>query len=507
MAYLLALLGAWFGFANPVYHFPPLVLLFPAGLIWLAASADSPLRAARSGWIAGSIAYTAGLYWIVMPVHFYGPLPWILAVPCPILIAMVLGLYTSLFAFIVSWSRRRLSLLSTVVFAALVWVCLEYLRGYLLSGFPWLGLSQAFAPLPAALQSLPFIGAYGLSGVIVLFAGLLTLGGRHKLAWTGAVLILAVLGALGAWRLQEPPRETQGFRAAIVQGNIEQGRKWNPAYQNATVETYIELSRKQLDEGDPQMLIWPETAMPFFLQDSSPLRRKLARFADSNDILLLTGAPGYVSSNGSNQLFNRAYLFGPGGNLLDLYEKEHLVPFGEYVPLHSLLPFLDNLVAGISDFSPGRRTGPMEVGDLAMGGLICYEVIFPGLVQERVEEGSNCLVNISNDAWFGRTSAPRQHLHQAVLRAAEQNRYVLRSTNTGISAVIDPRGRILQSSGLFQQSGLVSPTIFLLHKRTFFSRYFDYIRYAFFGAALLFFLKALLTRPRTPREAKWIFRR
>jgi apolipoprotein N-acyltransferase len=507
MAYLLALLGAWFGFANPLYHFPPLVLLFPIGILWLAVAADSPLRAARAGWIAGSIAYTAGLYWIVMPVHYYGPLPWILAVPCPILIAMVLGLYTGVFAFLVCWACKRLSRLSAACFAALAWICLEYLRGYLLSGFPWLGLSQAFGPLPSALQSAAYIGAYGLSGAIVLVAGLIVLGGTRKTAWAGVAVVLAVLGSLGAWRMQDAPAKAGSFRAGIVQGNIEQGRKWNPAYQNATVQTYIELSRKQIRIHDPDMLIWPETAMPFFLQEPSPLRKRVAGFADRHDIPLLTGAPGYASANGTSRLFNRAYLIGPDGRFLDVYGKEHLVPFGEYVPLHSLLPFLDKLVAGISDFSPGQRTDPLEYGDLAMGGLICYEVIFPGLVQERVEDGANCLVNISNDAWFGRTSAPRQHLHQAVLRAVEQNRYVLRSTNTGISGVIDPRGRILRSTGLFREAEFVSSPVYLQHDRTFFSRYFDEIRYACFGAALLFVLKTLLSRPRTPREAKWIFRR
>jgi apolipoprotein N-acyltransferase len=480
MAVFIALIGAWFGFANPLLHLPAFILLFPCGVIWLATTARNPSQAFKRGWLAGLAAYSACLYWVVLPVHYYGPLPWILALPCPILIGIVLGLFPAAFALGLAWLDRRLAWWSSGLFAGALWASLELLRSQILTGFPWLSLPQALAPWPEAIQGLQLIGTFCFSGIMVVICAWLLRGLKQPNALLAACLLLIGLVVYGIHQIDRPQPTSGSFSASIVQGNIDQSRKWDSQFQNSTVERYLDMSYKEIERHGPDLLLWPETAMPFYLQEKTEYRARLERFVSANQIPLLTGAPGYEyqrgPESGMNQLamFNRAYLFQANGTVTAVYEKEHLVPFGEYVPLKSLLPFLDSLVPGQVDFSPGKRTAPLNLNDLALGGLICYEVIFPGLVQERVQAGANVLINLSNDAWFGRSSAPAQHLHQAVLRAVEQNRFLLRTTNTGISAVIDPRGRIVSRTPLFEKAALHDSDIRLIERETIFSRHYTF---------------------------------
>ncbi|MCF8038256.1 MAG: apolipoprotein N-acyltransferase [Desulfohalobiaceae bacterium] len=492
LPYLIGLAATWFGFANPLWHFPPLLLFYPAVLAYLARTSRSPREALKRGWLAGGLSYTACLYWVVVPVHYFGPLPWILSLPCPILLGAYLGLYPAVFVFALHLAGRRFSWFWLGLFGGLAWIILEWVRSHFLSAFPWLTLAQGFAPWTAAIQAVKFIGGLGLSGLIILPGIWIAAGSRKKSAsaWLSTLaLILAVLG-LGIWELNKPPLQTgRTFQALIVQGNIEQNVKWSPGFQKKTVKTYLDLSRRGLQGFDPDLIIWPETAMPFYLKDESQLTALIREFCKNHGVPLLTGAPGYdPRPGGGYRLYNRAYLFNEQGEIDGFYGKEHLVPFGEYVPLPDFIPFLDKLVPGISDFSPGKRTKPLRTKKLALGILICYEIIFDNLVAERVEENSNVLVNLSNDAWFGRTSAPKQHLHQAVLRAVEQGRPVLRATNSGISAAITSRGNIRQRSGLFTTAVLQTDPIRTQSSRTFFSRQRELI---LAGFAVLFLILVL----------------
>ena len=484
MLYLLSVLGAWFGFANPVYHLPGAILLFPAGLFLLAREAPSHLAAWKRGWIAGSIAYTACLYWIAIPVHEFGPLPWILALPCPVLVGLFLGLYPAFFALFIRVGGRTFSWPLLGLLAGLLWTSLEHLRAELLTGFPWLTLSQALSPWPMAIQSVQVLGAFGLSGLLVLLTVWVLAGWKRPLAWTAVALAVAVIGLQGSLALRTPPPKGSNLNVSIIQGNIDQNRKWERQYQERTLEKYLSLSLKEIRDEDPDLLLWPETAMPFYLQEPSALTARIKDFTARHELPLVTGAPGYRQNGSSYTFFNRAYLLGPDGEVRDIYGKQHLVPFGEYVPLQSLLPFVDALVAGIGDFAPGIHSDPLQLEKVALGTLICYEVIFPDLAQTQVEQGAGMLINLSNDAWFGRSSGPFQHLHQAVLRAVEQQRYLLRATNTGISAIIDPRGRLLSTGALNETCSLNAPGITSIEQRTFYSRHVDMIRSGAFLAAL-----------------------
>ena len=503
MTYLLCILGAWLGFANPVYQIPVLVLVYPAALASLGLQAKTHKQALFRGWLAGMLAASACLYWIALPVHDFGPLPWLLAATCPLLVGVYFGLYTGIFSLAVHWAGNRLSWIFLAPFAGAIWIVLEYLRAYLLTGFPWLTLSQAFSPWPIAIQSTAYIGAFGLSGVLVAISVWLLHTATNKTACIPALLVAGGLLWSGFGLLQAPPQEAEnsGARIAVVQGNIDQTRKWDREYQKQTVEKYLRLSRKVLRKEDVDLLIWPETAVPFHLQDNSALRQRISVFCRERETALLTGAPGYKQNGDTTDLYNRAYLLDEQGRMSASYAKTHLVPFGEYVPLGSWIPYVDKLVPGMGDFAPGKHVGPLYQGDLALGPLICYEIIFPHVVQERVANGANFLVNISNDAWFGRSSGPYQHWNQATLRAVEQGRYLVRSTNTGISGFIDPKGRPAKRSSLYEATTRVH-TIRPLVQRTFFSANYGLLRWIYCGLALAAILAGLLSKEKIRYKIK-----
>lgn len=485
IAILLAGLGAWLGFANPVLHLPPLILLFPGALAWIGLKAATPRQALRQGWLAGLAGYGGSLYWIALPVHDFGPLPWILAAPCPVLLAMVLALYPALFSLGLRLAGRTLAWPLLALFAAGLWGGLEHLRGVLLTGFPWLVLPSALSPWPWTVQAAALVGANGLAGILAA-ASTLALRGRGLSApRLASAALLGLLALYGAWRMDSPSGTVGEARVALIQGNVDQAHKWDPAWQAETLRRYAELSAKEAAAG-ADLLVWPETAMPFFFQDPTPLSLSVRDRVREMGVALLAGSPAYTRGLGQRDyvLHNRAFLADPAGITLGSYDKEHLVPFGEYVPLSGLLGFLPRLVQGIGEFAPGSDQPALALGNLALGVLICYETIFPELAQDRVEHGANLLVNISNDAWFGRSSAPLQHLHLSVLRAVEQNRWMARATNTGISALIDSRGRILDRTGLFATTSLAG-RVELVAETTPFHRWRTWVEAALALAALL----------------------
>jgi apolipoprotein N-acyltransferase len=254
----------------------------------------------------------------------------------------------------------------------------------------------------------------------------------------------------------EAPPSPNALRMALVQGNIDQNQKWLPAYQQATLMHYLQLSGQAAADGRLDLIVWPETAMPFFFQNQPEYASRIRDFTTAYAVPLLTGAPAHDGgAPGKRRTFNRAFLIGSAGQDLGFYDKEHLVPFGEYLPPWLDYPALAVLFQEVGNFAPGVSTRPLQMKDLALGLLICYETIFPEIAQARVGAGAGLLINISNDAWFGLTSAPEQHLQLSVLRAVEQGRWLVRSTNTGFSAFVDPAGRIRARSSLMRTETLV----------------------------------------------------
>lgn len=492
---ILAAFGAWAGWANPIYQEPFLALLFPAGLAWLAITAASPRQALKRGFLTALLAYTGCLYWVFVPVHRYGNIPLVLALPCPVLLAMYLALYQSVFCGVLHWAKPKMPPLALGLFAGLLWASLELAVGVVFTGFPWLPLAAAMAARPFAIQAAAFVGGTGLAALLVTATTWFVLPGRRlpiTIPRTLAVLLLTGWTVTGMAQLEKPLPQGRWANVGIVQGNIDQSLKWDPSYQADTVSRYIDLSEQLVKQHSVDLIIWPETALPFFLQELTHEGARVRNLARTRETFVLTGSPAYEFDLANNRyiMYNRAFLLGREGGTVGQYDKMHLVPFGEYVPLGGILP-LTKLVQAIGDFREGVDGQPLEGGNLALGVLICYETIFPLLAQERVAEGASLLVNMSNDAWFGQTSAPRQHLQLATLRAVEQGRYMIRSTNTGISAIIDPRGRIVQETELFKTAS-VSGSIRAIYETTMYHNLAQILQNAIIGATLLLAAWAML---------------
>jgi apolipoprotein N-acyltransferase len=468
-----AALGALLGYASPWVQFPAAALLLPLSLMMLGMAAPTARQAFRYSWQAGTLASLACLYWVYWPIEHYGEINWALALPVPVLLSMAMGCYYGCFGLMVRFSKR-ISAVPAALFLGLAWTAMELAQATLLSGFSWLTLSSAFVAWPIVAQGAAYVGAYGLSGFIVLVLAGLIHSGRGKASLLVSLAALCAILGVGWHRLSTYAETTPAHTVAIVQGNIDQSIKWDPEYQQATVQKYLNLSRKVVDASDPELIVWPETAMPFYFQDESLLRIPVLDFVRNGKAALVLGSPAYERTDGPGSfvLYNRAFLLDKQHQTHSWYDKEHLVPFGEYMPLASILP-LQKLVSGVGDFVPGQNEHALKTGDLALGVLVCYEAIFEGLAQDRVSQGANLLVNISNDAWFGDTSAPHQHLQLAALRAIEQGRYLVRSTNTGISAFIDPLGRIKIAGPQFQELAAAQA----VHPRTDFTVFHTYYGY------------------------------
>lgn len=495
---MIAVIGAWTGLPNPWLHFPPAVLGLPIGLAMIGQGAPGHRIALRRGWITGLVVAIGCIYWMALPVQQYGHLSWALAIPAPVLLSCYLAIYPALFCMAMYFAAISLPPWARCLFAGVFWALLEYMQSWLLTGFPWLSLSSAFAFWPVTIQTASLFGAFCLSGMFVIPALCLLHIGKGKapaMLLGGVVLFMAFCG----WaRFDQHRPSGQSFDVGIVQGNVDQGKKWQGDYQKATVAKYLRLSQQAVDTASPQIIVWPETSMPFYFQDLSANRVKVSAFAARTGTALLVGSPAYSykPDGGEYTHYNRAFVVSGDGVLRQWYDKEHLVPFGEYVPLPSWLP-VNKLVEGAGDFSPGTGPGILVTGPGRSGMLICYEGIFPSLAQKRVKAGANLLVTISNDAWFGRTSAPLQHLALTVLRSVEQNRWLVRSTNTGISAFVDPLGRVVRSTPLFEEAAVVQ-RLNLNEDRTVFSRGYTLVRIALMVLNAFFLLWILFTA--SPRE-------
>jgi len=464
----------------------------PASLPWLAwlalvpfffaLAGQSPGRAALMGLVCGLAYYLPLLPWIITVLSTYGQVPMPVAVLALVLLALYMSAYFAAFA----WCLARLAGRPFLLFLApACWVGLELIRGFLFTGFPWLDLGCTQYSTPWLIQIADLAGQHGLSFLIVLGNLLLTaflarilrgapLPDRALIACALALFIAA--GTYGAWRLQNTTSsmgKAEKMQIAIAQGNIPQDQKWQPAFQEATIDTYLALSRQGFFQGYPDLVVWPETALPFYPYENSLFLRLHTELTRPGRTFLLTGVPHREQEPGRNQLSyrNSAFLLSPDGLLAGRYDKEHLVPFGEYIPFRALLGFASPLVETLGEFTPGRTNEPLPCLNSRIGVLICFESIFPELARKQVKAGANLLVTLTNDAWFGRSGAPYQHLAMGVFRAVENRKSLIRAANTGISAFIDPSGRITEASSLFVAYSASRPVPLMMTGLTFFVRW------------------------------------
>ena len=419
-------------------------------LLW-ALRGQSLKAAFWLGLASGLAHYVALLYWIVYVTHVFGKLPLIAAIGILLLLAAYLCLYRAVWALGVAWGDARG--LSPLWWAPVLWVALEMGQTYIISGFPWDPLGNGLYLYPRLLQLADITGVYGLSFLVVLVNVSLYLlccpprGKALRFRQAAAVcLILALWIGYGSYRLGEVDglmAASPKIKVAVVQGNIKQGEKWKKEMVQTTLNRYGELTRKV--QG-ARLIIWPETAAPFLYVRTPDLAAEVQKIARDSGGYLLFGSPAYELTPQGEYYYNRAYLLNPQAETIGSYDKAHLVPYGEYVPLRRFFPFIGKMVPMVGDFAEGPVGATVSLPEGAIGPLVCYESIFPYLARAQVANGARLLVNITNDAWFGKTSAAYQHLSMAVLRAVENHVSLARAANTGISAFIDGAGRLLWTS-------------------------------------------------------------
>jgi apolipoprotein N-acyltransferase len=448
------------------------------------------------------------LYWLIETMTTFGGLATPIAVFAAAMLVAYLSLFPALFAVIVARSRRiwGAGAFSIVPFA---WVTTELGRQYVWDGFPWALLGYSQVTLLPIAQAASVVGVYGLSWLLALTAAaaaavVLERGRERWLSAAGALVLVAGIVVWGAARLRSSPLLSQGdpVRVAVVQGNIAQEDKWDPAMRETISRTYLSMTREALGAG-ATFILWPESATPFYFERDLYGGGAIRLLARETGATLLIGSDQVepmkattATEKPQELYYNAAFLVKPDGNVGAVYRKMHLVPFGEYVPLKSLLFFVGPIIEAVSAFTPGRDPVLLPVGTHFVSTAICYEVIFPSLIRRFVVDGSEMLTTITNDAWYGRSSAAYQHWEQAAMRSIEQGRYLARAANTGISGFVDPYGRVIRKTDLFHPAVLVADLRFI-QARTIYSRIGDVIAWFSLAVVILALAGTMRRKPIT----------
>ena len=410
------------------------------------------------------------------------------------LLVAYLSLFPALFTLSLGWLGAQYGR-RAILLAPAVWVTTELGRTYFWSGFPWLLLGYSQTTVLPIAQFASVVGVFGMSALVALVSTALAYvvisrsrGSIITVGVTAAVLIGVT--TWGSRRLEHDVLVGQGrqVRVALIQGNIPQDQKWDDRQAGNILNTYLSMTREAAAKG-AQLVIWPESSTPFPFLDDKAGGERIRALVRETGIELLLGSDQV--DHQTKSYYNAAFLVRKDGTVAGVYQKMHLVPFGEFVPLQQLLFFVGPLVEQAGSFSAGRDMVMLPTSHGPISTAICYEIVFPRLVGESVRRGSQLLTTITNDAWYGHSSAPYQHFLQASMRAIEQGRYLARAANTGISGFVDPYGRVLQKSEIFERCILVGD-VRMLEGRTIYGRIGDL--FAYICAALT--LVALVFAPR-----------
>jgi apolipoprotein N-acyltransferase len=479
-----AVSGAALIFCFPYFDLYPLawVALVPFLVSLCGMTAG---RAFKAGFVMGLFYFFGTVHWVYHSINHYGGVSFVPSLLVALLLAMYLSLYTAVFGALFSY-RTKDSTIPAALVAPFFWVVLEYVRSFALTGFPWsiVGYSQyKFLPV---IQIADITGVYGVSFLVVAVNGALAdffIAGRRRRekplsqmspTYVAHALLLVLLAAsliYGSYRLGED-RPGRPLKVSVVQGNISQNLKWDEKYKSDTLDIY-RLNTMFARREAPSLIVWPETAAPFYFGYDKPYTEMMLRFQKALGTHLLFGA---ITVKGDRRLANSAILFTPNGETAYVYDKIHLVPFGEYVPLRKLLFFIDKITVGIGDYVAGDDHIRAKTPFGEFGTHICYEIIFPDEVRQSYRDGGDFIVTITNDAWFGRTPGPYQHFSFGVLRAVENRKPVVRAANTGISGFMDSNGRVLGKTGLFEAK-VLTEEIKTDGTRTVYTRYGDLFVY------------------------------
>jgi apolipoprotein N-acyltransferase len=447
------LMGVWLTLAFSPYDFAYVAL--PALMfLYRAWSVQSPRQAALSGYLFGLGLFGSGIWWVYVSIHDFGGAD---ALSAGLLTLLLVGIWALFPAITGALAARVLS--SQVVWfrvtaVALLWVMVEYFRGFwLLNGFPWLQIAYSQLQTPLAGFA-PLVGVYGIGFLLALSAFALVEMLDRKLPPTHGLLFLLLIWGAGGWlkTVQWTQAIGEPIKITLVQGNIGQGQKWQPRQKLNTLKLYQQLTEQHWDSN---VIIWPETAIPAFLDQVKVFfLDPLAAMAREHKVDLVVSLP---TSGQGKEYFNSVLVLGesPG-----LYHKNHLLPFGEYLPLQPLSGWvLDLIRIPLGNFSAGDDSQTLlTAGGFPFVTTICYEDAFGELVARQIGDAAY-IVNVTNDAWFGDTSQPYQHMQMARMRALETGRYLVRATNTGLTGFVAPDGSISKQAPLFTTTTLTDTIV------------------------------------------------
>ncbi len=429
---------------------------------------SSRVRAASSSYAAGVIFFAGTFYWISETMMIYGGLSPPLAIGIGVLFSAVYALYLVLFGLSLHSLTRKFGI-RALFLAPPLWVTVELLRAHLFSGFPWMLSGYALAPYAGILQMAAWTGVYGLSFYATGVNAALAYGiaARSVTAFSAAIIGVALamfLPVLG----ETPSGDAVAVR--LVQTNIDLDQPWTEPGAGELIRELGQLST--MPGSKPELVVWPETPAPFYLKTDEEFRKQMEGVARSLGAYFVLG---YIDNVGDRPT-NSAAVLSPQGQMVSRYDKIHLVPFGEYIPFKRLLFFADSLTRQVGDFTPGAEFTVSPVANHKISTAICYESIFPDLIRRFTTRGSELIVVITNDGWFGESSAPFQHLRMGVVRAVENRRYMVRTANTGISAIIDPYGRIERKTSIGERT-ILDGTAHFRSDQTFYTAYGDAFAY------------------------------
>jgi len=486
------------------WHVPNLSILAWVALVplFLAIARSNPAKVYLLSFVSSLVCFAGSLYWIYTALHVYGKINPPVSVAITLLLAVVLAAYISLAPFIAKWINLRWRA-EMLVLMPVAWVAVEYARGHVpWGGFPWSDIAMSQWSYLVPIQIVDLVGVYGLIFVLIwvnwFIAELIMKLVGYNIRWVVAkivvtsLIIVAVFG-YGMYRLHTLNGNLdvgEMVSVGIVQGNISQGDKWDARLARRNLNVYRKMTG-QLFESGADLIVWPEASFPNTISEETKSADPRVfglpeeTIGDLPSVLL-----GAVVDGQDDIAYNSALLFNAKGSLIGRYDKVHLVPFGEYIPLRDVLFFAKKITSPIGDFKPGTDLTPIKFSGGKIGLLLCFEDAFPYISRTFVRRGADLLVNITNDAWYDISSAPYQHLAFSVFRAVENRRYLIRSANTGVSALIAPSGEVLMQSPIFERS-ILAGGVWPVKSITFYTKYGDWfawacVAYTVFGMIMAF---------------------
>lgn len=460
---LAALFGALATLAFSPFSYWPFMLVALWGLLLLLQVASSPKRAAWIGFSWGLGQFTTGVSWVYVSIDHFGGMPVIAGLFLMALLIVYLSLYPALFGWLIHKSPIKQAGIKWTMLAPALWLVVDWLRGWVFTGFPWLwpGYSQIDSPFAGIA---PVLGVQGITLVLVSLAGLAALVTPHWGQWQGRVRLFGMIAIIGLFAVSEglgsvkwTTKTDQQQTVSLIQGNVPQALKWRADQRWPTLMKYLDLTRQHWDSD---VVIWPEAAIPALERDLPRFFSQLDQAGKHNQTTVITGA---LDQREDGTYFNNVLALGAKTPRYQYpapaqYSKHHLLPFGEFVPFESLLrPLAPIFNLPMSSFSPGEAIQPaLPANGWEYITALCYEIAFPAQIRENLTASSDAIITLSNDAWFGRSIGPWQHLEIARMRALEFGLPVIRATNNGVTALVDERGQIDASLPQFETQVLTT---------------------------------------------------